>query len=147
MELVNELYAFCANSECLRIGQSHERVATVGVVERAGDGRRPEGSGRSAGPDDFSLRAAHGGGALGDAGPRRRDRRRRMARASSEAVAKAEEIVVPVQINGKVRARLTVPADTSRGAAARDCAVRSAGGRSTSRARRCEKSSSPVDDS
>ena len=29
------------------------------------------------------------------------------------AVAKAEEVVVPVQINGKVRARLTVPADTS----------------------------------
>ena len=30
-----------------------------------------------------------------------------------EAVAKADEIVVPVQINGKVRARLTVPADSS----------------------------------
>ena len=30
-----------------------------------------------------------------------------------EAVAKAEQIVVPVQINGKVRARLTVPADTT----------------------------------
>jgi leucyl-tRNA synthetase len=30
-----------------------------------------------------------------------------------EAVAKAEEIVVPVQISGKVRARLTVPAETS----------------------------------
>jgi len=29
-----------------------------------------------------------------------------------EAVAKADEIVVPVQVNGKVRARLTVPADT-----------------------------------
>jgi len=28
-----------------------------------------------------------------------------------EAVAKAEEIIVPVQINGKLRARLTVPAD------------------------------------
>jgi len=28
-----------------------------------------------------------------------------------EAVAKAQEIVVPVQINGKLRARLTVPAD------------------------------------
>lgn len=27
-------------------------------------------------------------------------------------MAKADEIVVPVQINGKVRARLTVPADT-----------------------------------
>ena len=30
-----------------------------------------------------------------------------------EAVAKADEIVVPVQVNGKVRGRLTVPADTS----------------------------------
>ena len=30
-----------------------------------------------------------------------------------EAVAKADEIVVPVQVNGKVRARLTVPAGTS----------------------------------
>jgi leucyl-tRNA synthetase len=29
------------------------------------------------------------------------------------AVAKADEIVVPVQINGKIRARLSVPADTS----------------------------------
>ena len=33
--------------------------------------------------------------------------------AFDEAVAKADEIVVPVQVNGKVRARLTVPADTS----------------------------------
>jgi len=33
--------------------------------------------------------------------------------AYEEAVAKAEEIVVPVQINGKLRARLTVPADIS----------------------------------
>jgi leucyl-tRNA synthetase len=30
----------------------------------------------------------------------------------SEAVAKSDEIVVPVQINGKLRARITVPADT-----------------------------------
>jgi leucyl-tRNA synthetase len=29
------------------------------------------------------------------------------------AVAKADEIVIPVQVNGKVRSRLTVPADTS----------------------------------
>jgi leucyl-tRNA synthetase len=28
-------------------------------------------------------------------------------------VAKAEQVVVPVQVNGKVRARLTVPAGTS----------------------------------
>jgi leucyl-tRNA synthetase len=32
-----------------------------------------------------------------------------------EEVAKAEEIVVPVQVNGKVRARLTVPADIEEG--------------------------------
>jgi len=28
-------------------------------------------------------------------------------------VAKAEEIVIPVQVNGKVRSRLTVPAESS----------------------------------
>jgi leucyl-tRNA synthetase len=33
--------------------------------------------------------------------------------AFDEAVAKPDEIVVPVQVNGKLRARLTVPADTS----------------------------------
>ena len=33
--------------------------------------------------------------------------------AFDEAVARADEIVVPVQVNGKVRARLTVPADTA----------------------------------
>ena len=32
--------------------------------------------------------------------------------AYDERVAKAEEIVVPVQVNGKLRARLTVAADT-----------------------------------
>jgi leucyl-tRNA synthetase len=32
-----------------------------------------------------------------------------------EAVAKADEIVVPVQVNGKLRSRLTVPADISEG--------------------------------
>lgn len=43
------------------------------------------------------------------------------------AVAKADEVVVPVQINGKVRARLTVPAGASeeqlRDAALADAAV------------------------
>jgi leucyl-tRNA synthetase len=32
-----------------------------------------------------------------------------------EGVAKADEIVVPVQVNGKLRSRLTVPADTPEG--------------------------------
>ena len=43
-------------------------------------------------------------------------------------MAKADEVVVPVQINGKVRARLTVPATTSddelRELALADAAVR-----------------------
>ncbi len=80
MELVNELYAFCAKSECLRIGQQSDDVATVGVVERAGNGCGAERSGRIAGPDDFSLRSAYGGGVVGDAGTPGRDRRRRVAR-------------------------------------------------------------------
>jgi leucyl-tRNA synthetase len=33
--------------------------------------------------------------------------------AFDDAVARAEEVVVPVQVNGKVRARLTVPSGTS----------------------------------
>jgi len=33
--------------------------------------------------------------------------------AYEEAVARAEQIVVPVQVNGKVRSRLTVPVGTS----------------------------------
>jgi len=44
------------------------------------------------------------------------------------AVAKAEEVVVPVQVNGKVRARITLPAGSSddqmRDAALADAAVR-----------------------
>jgi leucyl-tRNA synthetase len=45
-----------------------------------------------------------------------------------DAVAKASEIVVPVQVNGKVRGRVTVPADSSddtlREAALADAQVR-----------------------
>jgi leucyl-tRNA synthetase len=42
--------------------------------------------------------------------------------ASDPAVAKADELVVPVQINGKVRARVTVRADASEDEM-RDCAL------------------------
>ena len=44
-------------------------------------------------------------------GHRRRARPRRAGRSTTRTVAKAEQIVVPVQVNGKLRARLTVPAD------------------------------------
>ena len=48
---------------------------------------------------------------MGDARPRRTGIVAAGWPEFDEAVAKAEEIVVPVQVNGKLRARLTVPAD------------------------------------
>src|SRR4051812_5273998 len=112
MELVNELYAFCANSECLRIGQSASETTSVGVVERAATvavlKESVEALVRMISPfaphmaEELWERLGHAEGIVAAGWP-----------AYDEAVAKADEIVVPVQINGKVRARLTVPADTS----------------------------------
>ena len=79
----------------------------------AADDRGAARGDRRAGRDDLAVRAAHGRGAVADARPRRAAWRRRRGRRSIPEVAKAEEVVVPVQINGKVRARLTVPADAS----------------------------------
>jgi len=112
MELVNELYAFCANSECLRIGQSASDTTSVGVVERAATvavlKESVEALVRMISPfaphmaEELWERLGHSEGIVAAGWP-----------PYDEAVAKADEIVVPVQINGKVRARLTVPADTS----------------------------------
>jgi leucyl-tRNA synthetase len=112
MELVNELYAFCAKSECLRIGQQSDDAAAVGVVERAATvavlKEAVEALVRMISPftphmaEELWDMLGHTGGIVAAGWP-----------AFEEAVAKAEELVVPVQINGKVRARLTVPADSS----------------------------------
>jgi leucyl-tRNA synthetase len=112
MELVNELYAFCARTECLRIGQQSEDVSNVGTVERAATvavlKEGVEALVRMISPftphmaEELWERLGHAGGVVAAGWP-----------SFDEAVAKAEEIVVPVQINGKVRARLTVPAGTS----------------------------------
>jgi len=113
MELVNELYAFCAKSDCLRIGpQNDEAAAAVGVVERAATvavlKEAVEALVRMISPftphmaEELWEMLGHPGGVVAAGWP-----------AFDEAVAKAQEIVVPVQINGKVRARLTVPADSS----------------------------------
>ena len=59
--------------------------------------------------------------------------------AYDEAVAKADEIVVPVQVNGKVRARLTVPAGISEDELQAAGARRPAGRRSIWKARPCKK--------
>jgi len=112
MELVNELYAFCAKTECLRITQQVDVVSAVGTVERtqtvAVVKEAIESLVRMLSPftphmaEELWERLGHAGGIVAGGWPE-----------FDEAVAKAEEVVIPVQINGKVRARLTVPADTS----------------------------------
>ena len=111
MELVNDLYAFCARTECLRVGQHAGQQTAVGTVERAATvavlKEAVEALVRMISPftphmaEELWEVLGHAGGITAAGWP-----------AFDEAVARAEEIVVPVQVNGKVRARLTVPADT-----------------------------------
>jgi leucyl-tRNA synthetase len=112
MELVNELYAFCAQTECLRFGREADESARVGVVERSATvavlKESIEALVRMLSPfaphmaEELWEMLGHQEGLVAAGWP-----------SFDEAVAKAEEIVVPVQVNGKVRARLTVPAGTS----------------------------------
>jgi leucyl-tRNA synthetase len=107
MELVNDLYAFCNASRCLPVGDEKlgaiERPATLSVLKEA-----VEALVRMLSPfaphmaEELWEALGHPGGIVAAGWPE-----------YEEAVAKAEQIVVPVQINGKVRARLTVPADTT----------------------------------
>jgi leucyl-tRNA synthetase len=112
MELVNELYAFCAKTGCMRIGQQTEDLSSVGTVERIATvavlKEAVEALVRMISPftphmaEELWEMLGHSGGIVAAGWP-----------SFNEGVAKAEEVVVPVQVNGKVRARLTVPADTS----------------------------------
>jgi leucyl-tRNA synthetase len=111
MELVNELYAFCNRTECLRIGQPAGAAPAIGTVERAGTiavlKESIEALVRMISPftphmaEELWEMLGHPNGIVAAGWPE-----------FSEAVAKSDEIVVPVQINGKLRARITVPADT-----------------------------------
>ena len=111
MELVNELYAFCSRTECLRIGHQPDEGSNVGTVERAGTvavlKEAVEALVRMMSPfaphmaEELWESLGHAGGVVAAGWP-----------SFDEAVAKAEAVVIPVQVNGKVRARLTVPADT-----------------------------------
>jgi leucyl-tRNA synthetase len=110
MELVNDLYAFCGRTDCLRIGHHGDDAPKVGAVERAGTvavvKEAVEALVRMISPftphmaEELWEMLGHTGGVVAAGWP-----------SFDEAVARAEEVVVPVQINGKVRARLTVPAD------------------------------------
>jgi leucyl-tRNA synthetase len=110
MELVNELYAFCAASRCLNVGG--EENAAVGAIERPSTisvlKEAVEALVRMLSPfaphmaEELWEGLQHTGGIVQAGWP-----------TYDDAVARAEEIVVPVQVNGKLRARLTVPADVT----------------------------------
>jgi leucyl-tRNA synthetase len=112
MELVNELYAFCGQSGCLRVGRETDDPTTVGVIERSSTVAVLKESIDALvlmispfAPhmaEELWERLEHKGGVVAAGWPQ-----------YQESVARAEEIVVPVQVNGKVRARLTVSADAS----------------------------------
>jgi leucyl-tRNA synthetase len=126
MELVNHLYAFSegtmtgapgrAESGDVAVGEA-ERVETIAAVKEALDALivmlspfAPHTA------EELWERLDHEGGLTATAWP-----------AYDEAVARAQEVVVPVQVNGKLRGRITVPVDASeevlREAALADAAV------------------------
>jgi leucyl-tRNA synthetase len=108
MELVNELYAFCSASRSVAVGEQAEEVgaiersATISVLKEA-----VEALVRMLSPfaphmaEELWEALGHKDGIVAAGWPE-----------FDEAVAKAQEIVVPVQVNGKLRGRITVPADT-----------------------------------
>jgi leucyl-tRNA synthetase len=112
MELVNELYAFSERTATGGPGRRAEDAADVGVVERRETicvvREAMEALVRLLSPfaphtaEELWERLGHATPLAAAAWP-----------AYDAAVAKADEIVVPVQVNGKVRSRLTVSADTS----------------------------------
>jgi leucyl-tRNA synthetase len=111
MELVNELYTFCTKAECAPAADDAARAtARVGAMIRPGTvavlKEAVEALVRMLAPfaphmsEELWERLGHPEGLAAARWPE-----------YDEEVARAEEIVVPVQVNGKLRARLTVPAD------------------------------------
>ena len=107
MELVNELYAFSESTPHGLPGRAEEqigtieRMQTISVVREALDALVLMLSpfAPHAGEELWQM-LGHEGGLSKAAWP-----------TFDAEVAKAAEVVVPVQVNGKVRARVTVPAD------------------------------------
>ena len=112
MELVNELYAFSEQTEmgspARHVAASTqttvlERPGTIAVVTEAVDAlvRMISPFAPHTGEELWEM-LGHKGGLSASSWPE-----------FEAEVAKADEIVVPVQVNGKVRSRLTVPAETT----------------------------------
>jgi len=109
MELVNELYAFCSRTGCIAIGREEDaervgampRPGTVAVLKEAIEALvlmlSPFAPHMA---EELWEMLGHRGGVVAAGWP-----------AFDPEVAKASEITVPVQVNGKLRARLTVDAD------------------------------------
>ena len=112
MELVNELYSFCNQSECTRIGRDPDDPGAVGVAERPATlavlKEAVEALVLMLSPfaphmaEELWERLGHKEGVVAAGWP-----------AYDEQVSRAEQMVVPVQVNGKVRARITVSMDAS----------------------------------
>jgi leucyl-tRNA synthetase len=109
MELFYELFAFCSRSACAQgaVDAEHvgamERSGTIAVLKEAIDSLvlmlSPFAPHMA---EELWQALGHPDGIVAARWPE-----------YDEAVAKAEEIVVPVQVNGKLRGRLTVPAETT----------------------------------
>jgi leucyl-tRNA synthetase len=109
MELVNELYAFCSASRCVPVGEEAEQAgaieqpSTIAVLKEAVEALvlmlSPYAPHMA---EELWEALGHKDGIVAAGWP-----------VYDETVAKAEQVVVPVQVNGKVRARLTVAAGTS----------------------------------
>ena len=112
MELVNALYAFCGRPGCTLVGADADDPETVGAAVRSETVAVLKESIEALllmlspfAPhmaEELWERLEHGGGVAAAGWPQ-----------YDEAVARPEQIVVPVQVNGKVRARLSVAVDTT----------------------------------
>jgi len=112
MELVNELYAFCGRTPSLRVGKEGDDPEHVGSIEGPGTvsvlKEAVEALVLMVSPfaphmaEELWEMLGHPEGIVAAGWP-----------AFDPDVAKASEITVPVQVNGKLRARLTVPADAT----------------------------------
>ena len=103
MELVNELYTFCDGEQIGLDVNAEPRLAAVAVVKEAVEALvlmlspfTPHLS------EELWEILGHSGGVVTAGWP-----------VFDPEVARAQEVVVPVQVNGRVRARLTVAAETS----------------------------------
>jgi leucyl-tRNA synthetase len=112
MELVNELYGFCSQSRCLVVGRTADEEASVGVIERPGTVAVLKESVESLvlmlspfAPhmaEELWEMLGHMEGVVAAGWP-----------AFNPEVAKAQEITVPVQVNGKLRGRVMVAAEVT----------------------------------